>query len=85
MSVARYKFTATTLPNGLVLLAGGYNGSTFLSRADLYDPVSGDCAAWSQLGKPREWHTATLLANGAVLLAGGYDGSAAIADTEVYY
>ncbi len=63
--------TATLLPNGKVLVAGGYNGNIgFVDEAELYDPASG---TWSDAGSigARWAQTATLLPNGKVLLAGG--------------
>src|SRR5450755_1349289 len=45
MTSARYNHTATLLPNGKVLIAGGTNGSTFLNTAELYDPASGTFTA----------------------------------------
>jgi len=60
------------LPNGKVLVAGGYNGSTLVSSAELYDPASGTWTATGSLNTARGRHTATLLPNGKVLVAGGW-------------
>ena len=39
MTTARYYHTATLLPNGRVLVAGGYgDGRSYLASAELYDP-----------------------------------------------
>jgi Galactose oxidase, central domain len=37
MNTARSSHTATLLPNGLVLVAGGYNGTSVLASAELYN------------------------------------------------
>ncbi|MBI5507194.1 MAG: hypothetical protein HY903_00450 [Deltaproteobacteria bacterium] len=75
LASARRTHTATLLPNGKVLVAGGYNG-TVLDAAEIFDPATG---AWSDAGVMsvgRQTHTATLLANGKVLVAGGWSGGA---------
>jgi hypothetical protein len=71
MSVKRSYHTATLLPNGKVLLTGGYDGSGYSDAADLFDPVSNTFTALPTMNSRRYAHTATLLANGKVLLAGG--------------
>ena len=62
--------TATLLPDGRVLVAGGISGSGYLSSLELYDPVAGTWAAANTLGSARSLHTATLLADATVLIAG---------------
>ena len=49
MGTARSFFTATLLPNGKVLVAGGAgSGGASLSSCELYDPAANDGAgAWS--------------------------------------
>src|SRR5205823_2686018 len=69
---ARFRHTATLLPNGKVLVAGGNNGAA-LSSTELYDPASGTWTATGSLGTARARHTATLLPSGKVLVAGGED------------
>lgn len=75
LATARAFHTATLLPNGKVLVAGGMRVdggvSTVLDSAELYDPTSGTWSATGSLGTPREQHTATLLRSGKVLVAGG--------------
>ena len=72
--------TATLLPNGKVLLAGGfansvwdYSGSTSCNVANLYDSATGVFSGTGSMTANRVGHTATLLANGKVLIAGGAD------------
>src|SRR6267154_507048 len=57
--------TATLLPNGMVLVAGGYDGNLHISaNAELYDPATGTWTATGSVATARQEHTATLLANG---------------------
>jgi hypothetical protein len=70
MATARYLHTATLLPNGKVLVAGGYGGGCSNS-AELYDPAAGTWSSTGNLATARESHTATLLPNGKILVAGG--------------
>src|SRR5437016_793336 len=81
LNTARYFHTATLLPSGKVLVAGG----PALASAELYDPASGTWATTGPLGTGRNNHTATLLPNGEVLVAGGTDISGtAVASAELY-
>ena len=65
LSTGREFHTATLLPNGKVLVAGG-RGSDFveLASAELYDPATGTWSATGSLNTARYDHTATLLPNG---------------------
>jgi hypothetical protein len=38
MASARDSQTATSLPDGSVLIAGGWNGSKYFASAELYQP-----------------------------------------------
>src|SRR5206468_8950156 len=71
LATARQVHTATLLPNGKVLVAGGLGPSGDLASAELYDPASGTWSATGSLVTVRYGHTATLLPNGKVLVAGG--------------
>jgi hypothetical protein len=79
--IARSAPTATLLPSGKVLIAGGFHYENnyptrfFVMSAELYDPASGTWSATGSLGTGRCGHTATLLPNGKVLLAGGQTDS----------
>ena len=68
LTTARSSHTATLLPSGNVLVAGGYKG---LSSAELYDPATGMWTPTADIGAGRYWHTATLLPSGQALVAGG--------------
>lgn len=70
-TIARTGHTATLLPNGKVLIAGGYTGSVQLASAELYDPATGTFARTGDMTTPRAGNTAVLLPNGKVLIEGG--------------
>jgi Tol biopolymer transport system component len=92
-------FTATLLPDGRVLVAGGDVINTggsggaqlpaqlptaeFLASAELYDPGTGTWTATASMTTPRVGQMATLLPDGTVLVAGGSDGGA-LASAELY-
>jgi hypothetical protein len=81
----RYYHTATLLPSGQVLVAGGIGlNETALNSAELYDPGSRRWLETRALGTARSFHTATLLPSGQVLVSGGCAGGNAIASSEIY-
>ena len=71
MQQARLYPPATRLPNGQVLVAGGYRRGLIVGAAELYNPASGTFATTGSLKTARYSHTPTLLNNGKVLIAGG--------------
>ena len=99
MTKARYGHTATLLPDGTVLVAGGEgyacNGTSCMvsgseASAEIYDPRTGTFAATGSMTSLREWHTSTLLHDGRVLITGGFDWpglpfpAPSAATTEIY-
>jgi len=68
---SRYGHSATLLPNGKVLIAGGDGDFGSLHTAELYNPATGVWSSTGSLANYRSGHTATLLPNGKVLVAGG--------------
>ena len=81
---ARSNHIAVLLPNNLVLVAGGSDGSNTLKSAELYDPVKNTWIQTTAMGTARSGHVAVLLQNGKVLVVGGFDGKAALSSAEVY-
>jgi hypothetical protein len=79
LATARTNYTATLLPNGTVLVAGGMTtvhvnsvlGYQVVASAEIYDPVAGTWTPTGSMTYTRQNHTATLLPNGTVLVAGG--------------
>ena len=80
MATARANHTATLLPNGKVLVAGGMNAyvprirwGSCTNAAELYDPASSSWSSAGSMAVVQCGHTATLLQNGKVLIVGGKD------------
>jgi hypothetical protein len=72
LATARYRHTATLLPNGQVLIAGGSSSTAnTLSSVELYTPSTGQFTAAPAMYQARAYHTASLLNNGKVLFVGG--------------
>jgi uncharacterized delta-60 repeat protein len=69
LTTGRAGHTATRLPDGRVLVAGGL-GAAASRSAELYDPATGTFTTTGGLERARVDHTATLLADGRVLVAG---------------
>src|SRR6266700_1963316 len=86
LNAARTDHTATSLPNGKVLVAGGEDiNFNVVASAELYDPASGNWTATGSLNSARRNYTATLLPNGKVLVAGGVgDSGNVLTDAELY-
>jgi Galactose oxidase, central domain len=83
---SRFAATATVLPNGQVLIAGGVaSENSYTASAELYDPNTGAFMRTGSLSSGRAYHTATLLKDGRVLIAGGIgvDGQP-VASAEIY-
>jgi len=88
LPVATMGQSATLLPDGTVLLAGGTDarGSlTSLAETDLYYPLAGVFQLSGRLNNARQGHSATLLNSGQILVAGGWRiGDDPTSTTELY-
>jgi uncharacterized protein YjdB len=73
LGTRRVSHTATLLPNGNVLVAGGISDAATTATAELYDPVANRWSPAHSMAAPRAGHTATLLTDGKVLVVGGSD------------
>jgi hypothetical protein len=82
MTTPRVGAVAAPLPDGKVLIAGGFNlvgfpfpTTVFLATAEVFDPADDTFsnAALGTMQFPRAWAAASPLPNGKVLIAGGQD------------
>ena len=86
----RAAHTATLLPGGKVLIAGGFRKSSntysqlYTNTAELYDPVSRNFSLTSSMQIPRCGQEATLLPGGDVLITGGNNDTPQLASAELY-
>ncbi len=86
MNVPRAFHSATLLPNGQVLIAGGQyatDGTNSTNQAELFDPSNNTFTLTGSMATPRWGQTATLLFDGQVLVAGG-DDNGPVNTAEIY-
>ena len=71
LTASRIAATATLLPDGRVLIAGGISNGHSVASAEIYNPRTGASTPTGSMVEARAWHSASLLSNGKVLIAGG--------------
>src|SRR5579871_2321781 len=77
--------TATLLPDGRVLIAGGMRrNQDFYKSAELYNPTTGKFQATGDMNERRVSPVAVLLRSGRVLIAAGWIGHGCTDSAEIY-
>jgi choice-of-anchor C domain-containing protein len=93
MGIARVAQTATTLPDGRVLVAGGFIDQSggkdeteeiATASSELYDPATGSWSPTGAMAVARGRHHAVLLADGSVIVVGGTDRDVPVTTAERY-
>ncbi|HIV71130.1 MAG TPA: hypothetical protein H9903_09380 [Candidatus Aquabacterium excrementipullorum] len=85
MRTAREGHTATVLPDGTVMIAGGTGADGHAIRSvEIYDPARNTWTAAEAMNTARARHTATLLNDGRVLFTGGIDETTYLDHAEVF-
>jgi hypothetical protein len=59
------------LPDGKVLVAGGYDGTDRLASALVFNPSTGTYTATGSMNSPRQGAAVAPLPDGRILIAGG--------------
>ena len=84
--------TAILLPNGNVLVAGGFANGVYLSKAQIYISTAGIWQALPDMNDgvalankiPRALHTATLMQDGRVLITGGINQTGVLCSSVIF-
>lgn len=86
MVTRRSLHTASTLPDGKILIAGGYDDTyQAVATAEIYDPATGSFTQTGPMHDGRIAATATQLSDGRVLMVGGQDSTGtALSSVEIY-
>ena len=80
----RVSTTTALLPNGKVLIAGGWVGSMVTQTTELFDSTVGRSGAGPDLSSPRADMAVVTLGDGRVVLAGGFDGRRALDSIDLF-
>jgi hypothetical protein len=83
-AVARAGHTATALPDGRILLVGGWTSGGRTAAVEIFDPSSSSFLRVADLSAPRAGHTATALGEGRVLIAGGETEKGPATQSEIF-
>jgi hypothetical protein len=74
LNVARAAASAAKLPDGRVLIVGGWNGQSDIASAELFDATTGVLSPTASLNEARVGAMLVVLQDGKVLVAGGMAG-----------
>ncbi|WP_439568919.1 Kelch repeat-containing protein [Sphingopyxis sp.] len=82
--VRRIQPSAAALPDGRVLVFGGWVDGGASATTEIFDPATGRSLAGPAMSGPRNAPAVVRLADGRILIAGGYDGSDVRSDAEIF-
>jgi len=79
----RVSHVAVPLPDGRVLMIGGFQEGTVLSSTEIFDPSRNAFSAGPDLLEPLADPVVFVLGDGSILVAGGYGGHDSLASAEL--
>ncbi|KGB56664.1 Kelch precursor [Sphingopyxis sp. LC81] len=82
--VRRIQPSAAALPDGRVLVLGGWVDGRASATTEIFDPATGKSLAGPMMAGPRNAPAIARLADGRILIAGGYDGIDVRSDAEIF-
>jgi len=86
MNNKRLYGTGSLLPDGRVLLAGGYDttDARATKTTEIYSPMTGKFVNGPDMVEPKYDFTATALNNGTILLVGGWNSNNSMSSAQIY-
>ncbi len=85
MTIPRASHAAVALPDGRVLVSGGWTGQRVTASAEIYDPRADRWTVVGDMTQARASHIAVPLGSGKVLMVGGGEGGLGdLASVEVF-
>jgi len=81
METARYYASASTLPDGRVLVAGGWDGRHYLATTTTYDPRVNVWHVGPSLQQSRYYASQSTMADGKLMVCGGSHGASVTFDS----
>jgi len=84
LSTKRWAPATATLPDGRVLVAGGWDGTDDVATADVFNPNTKTFSPVGSMVVPREAAGTAPLPDGRILIAGGYSNTGSVNSTEIF-
>lgn len=84
LETPRVSHAASPLPDGRVLLLGGWTPEGPTASTEIFDPAANTVLPGAEMTFARADAAVALLPDGRVLVVGGYDGDAPLASAEIY-